>query len=58
MNQPFIPAGNPLPRVELLKVAEFTQADLDRALATANRKLKPYLDAEPYGGQSQQPSSG
>ena len=46
--QPFIPNGTPLDRAELLKLAEFSQAELDKAIGSANRRLKPYLLAKPY----------
>ncbi|MBD3882170.1 hypothetical protein IFO70_10405 [Phormidium tenue FACHB-886] len=46
-DQPFTPIGSPLPREVLLKQAEFTQAELNRAIATAHPSLKPYLEAKP-----------
>lgn len=45
MDDKVIPIGNPLPREALLKLADFTQADLDRALKMANKSLKPFLQA-------------
>ena len=41
-----IPIGNPLPREALLRLASFTQADLDQAIKSANKSLKPFLQAD------------
>lgn len=57
MSKPFIPVGQPLPRAELLKLAEFTQSDLDRAMGSAHPSLKPFLEAKPYV-QSRQAANG
>ncbi|MBD1995999.1 hypothetical protein H6G00_05130 [Leptolyngbya sp. FACHB-541] len=43
MEEPIQPIGEPLPLEELLKLATPTQGDLDRAIATADRSLKPFL---------------
>ncbi|MBD2019168.1 hypothetical protein H6F43_03085 [Leptolyngbya sp. FACHB-36] len=45
MDDKLTPIGNPLPREALLKLADFTQADLDQAIKTANKSLKPFLQA-------------
>lgn len=42
----FKPKGDRLPLPELDKIARVTQEDVDRAMALANKELKPYLEAE------------
>lgn len=43
--EPVKPIGTPLPLEALMKVSNVTQRDFDRAIATANPRLRRYLKA-------------
>ncbi|GEM_PF-5588444 len=40
------PLGQPIALETLMKLSNFTQADLDRAITTANPRLRRYLKAK------------
>lgn len=44
----FKPRGKPLPENELMKQARFTIIELDKAIATSNQQLKPFLTAQKW----------
>lgn len=44
--EPIKPLGAPIALETLMKLSNFTQADLDRAIGTANPRLRRYLKAK------------
>lgn len=44
--EPVRPIGDPIPLDQLMKLAEFTQRDLDQAVARADRRLRAFATAK------------